>query len=130
VAKTRERVDGGETIVAVQADIVGIVTLKGPGRDDGAAFYRRADVAMFGQFAVRPSRQRCGIGSMLLGLVERRATEIGAAYLALDTSEHARELITMYESNGYGFVEHWTWDSVNYRSVVLAKSLRPSSERA
>jgi GNAT superfamily N-acetyltransferase len=40
---------------------------------------------------------RRGIGSRLMELVEVRAREMGAAELALDTSERANDLITMYE---------------------------------
>jgi DNA-binding winged helix-turn-helix (wHTH) protein len=43
--------------------------------------------------------------------------------MALDTSEHADHLISIYKNRGYRFVEHVRWESVNYRSVVLSKVL-------
>jgi len=30
----------------------------------------------------------------------------------------------MYEKRGYRFIEYARWDSVNYRSVILSKTLR------
>ena len=90
----------------------------------GSPFYDRADVAGFGQFAVRPSYQGRGIGSRLLNLVEQRAKEKNVAMLALDTSEDATHLITLYQSKGYSFVEHIRWPDVNYRSMIFAKPLQ------
>jgi hypothetical protein len=45
-------------------------------------------------------------------------------HLALDTAEHAKELIALYKSKGFQFVEYLKWPDTNYRSVVLAKRLR------
>lgn len=121
---TRARMDRGETIVATDGDlIVGTVTLRHSEQTGGSPFYNRADVAAFGQFAVRPSHQRAGIGGNLLALVEHRAREKGVALLALDTSEHATDLIAMYRDNGFAFVEHVRWADVNYRSMIFAKRL-------
>jgi predicted N-acetyltransferase YhbS len=122
---TRRRMSRGETILAFDGgDIVGTITLKSADRTEGSAFYDRPDVAGFGQFAVRPSYQDAGIGSMLLNLVERRAHELNVRMLALDTSEHATHLIGWYEAKGYAFVEHIQWRDVNYRSMIFAKPLR------
>jgi GNAT superfamily N-acetyltransferase len=124
----RSRASAGETIVALLEDqIIGVITLADVAATRGTPFYDRADVASFGQFAVRPSYQRRGVGSTLIKLVEERARHKGIAYLALDTSEHATTLIAMYRSRGYQFVEHCQWDSVNYRSMVFAKRLENTS---
>ena len=100
-----------------------LVTLKHSDATRGSAFYEQPDVASFGQFAVRPSHQGRGIGTVLLRLVEQRAFELGVRHLALDTAEHATELIALYERKGFGFIEYVRWPDVNYRSVVLAKAL-------
>ena len=49
----------------------------------------------------------------------------GFKEIALDTCEDAESLISYYEKRGYRFVEHVQWDPkiVNYRSVVMSKSL-------
>jgi GNAT superfamily N-acetyltransferase len=121
---TRRRVEAGTTVVAVCGDeIVGVVTLRGPGDGAGAAYYARPDVAAFGQFAVAPRLQGRGIGSRLLVLVEELARESGAAELALDTSERAAHLISMYERRGYRSAGTVQWDVTNYRSVILSKRL-------
>ncbi|RPI55678.1 MAG: GNAT family N-acetyltransferase [Acidobacteria bacterium] len=123
-ATTRRRISRGETIVAVDGvSIVGIITLKDTTLTQGSPFYDRPDVAGFGQFAVRPSHQRTGIGSTLLDLVEQRARETGVTFLALDTAENADHLIALYTSKGYAFVEYVQWPDVSYRSVVLAKPI-------
>jgi GNAT superfamily N-acetyltransferase len=122
---TRQRVDKGETFVATDGDlIVGIITLAEVHATHGSPFYDRADVADFGQFAVRPAYQRRGIGSRLIEMVESRAREKGVAELALNTSEHATALISMYSSKGYRFVEYVQWDDVNYRSMIFSKTLK------
>jgi GNAT superfamily N-acetyltransferase len=124
-AITRRRIALGETVVAVEhGEIVGIITLADIDRTAGSPFYDRDDVATLGQFAVRPAHQHRGIGSMLMTLVEQRAREKGVMAVALDTAEQARDLIEMYERRGYRFVEYAQWEQVNYRSVVLAKTLR------
>ena len=121
---TRKRIGRGDTIVAVDdGAIVGIITLKDAVKTMGSPFYERADVAAFGQFAVRPSHQDRGIGSTLLTLVEGLAREKGVVELALDTSEHAANLIALYQSKGYRFVEHVQWSETNYRSMLFAKRL-------
>ena len=123
---TRQRVAKGETIVGVVgAKVIGTITLAGTDATSGSPFYDRPDVASVGQFAVEPSLQTRGIGRMLLRLAEQRATEQGAGYLALDTSEHAERLIALYERWGFSFVEYSRWSAVNYRSVVMAKRLKP-----
>lgn len=123
-AMTRRRLDQGDTIVAVdQGRIVGIVTLARADATGGAPFYDAPGVASFGQFAVRPSHQRRGIGRTLLGLVEDRARELRVQCLALDTSEHAADLIAFYQSLGFHVVAFHRWSTVNYRSVIMAKDL-------
>ena len=121
---TRSRVQAGETIVAVEGGrIVGTITLKAPGTAHGTAFLERADVASVGQFAVAPSHQGRGIGPMLARLVEQRAGELLARYIALATSERATRLIAAYERQGFRHVESVQWSGLNYRSVVMAKPL-------
>lgn len=47
--------------------------------------------------------------------------------MACDTAEGALDLITLYEKRGYRRVGDMQWNETNYRSVVLAKSLRLKS---
>jgi GNAT superfamily N-acetyltransferase len=124
VETTRQRLAKGETFVAVSGDqIVGTITLAEAAATRGSPFYDRPDAADFGQFAVRPDLQRRRIGSELIAMVEQRAREKGVVELALNTSEHATGLIAMYKKKGYRFIEYVQWDDVNYRSVILSKTL-------
>ena len=75
----------------------------------------------FGQFAVDPAFQRMGIGARLLEIVEELARDMGAAEIALDTSEHATRLLELYHSRGYRVVDTVQWEDTNYRSLVLSK---------
>jgi GNAT superfamily N-acetyltransferase len=121
---TRERMNKGETIVAIDAGrVVGIITLAEISTTRGSPLYDRDDVASFGQYAVRPSHQGRGIGAKLLELVEQRAREKGVGVLALDTSEKAVQLIELYQAKGYRFVEYHQWRDTNYRSMVFSKKL-------
>ena len=127
VEVTRQRVSGGETIVGIDAGrIIATITVKPPAATKGSAFYDQPDVAGVGQFAVAPGHQHRSIGTMLGRVVEKRAQELGARYLALDTSERATHLIALYEAHGFRQVETVQWEGLNYRSVVMAKLLGPA----
>lgn len=123
---TARRIATGECYLAfVEGLLVGTVTLDDAERSTGCPWYDRADVASFHQFGVRPGWQGRGIGSRLLGHIEQRAIQQGAAELALDTAEPAHALINFYMRRGYRFIEYVRWSTVNYRSVVLSKRLLP-----
>ena len=122
---TKERLAKGETVVAIDSGrLIGTITLAEAALTRGSPLYDRADVASFGQFAVRPSHQGRGIGSRLLGLIEQRAQEKGVGELALDTSEKAVQLIELYQAKGFRFVEYVEWRDTNYRSMVFSKKLK------
>jgi len=115
----------GETHLAFQGNqLVGTVTLLFPKADSEVMWFRKENIYTFHKFAVSPELQGQGLGSYLLEKVESRARELGAVEIALDTSEKALQLIAMYEKRGYRFIQHIQWSAVNYRSVVMSKSLR------
>jgi len=133
---TAERITGCECFVAeLDGALVGTIALTPPASrrtepgDPNRAptpWYANAFVAKFGQFGVEPKLQRQGLGARLLGEVERRAAELGATELALDTAEPAHDLIAMYARRGYRFIEYAQWESTNYRSVILSRRLKDS----
>ncbi len=117
--------------------LVGTITLTPPASSRpgsvephhaAAPWYGHPFVAKFNQFGVEPNLQRKGVGARLLGEVERRARELGATELALDTAEPAKDLIATYTRRGYRFVEYAQWKSTNYRSVILSKRLNAVGE--
>ena len=122
---TEKRARKGECWVGeIEGQLVATATWVPPDRCGGSPWYDRADVASVGQFAVDPPFQRRGVGRAMMDLVERRASELGAAELALDTAENAAGLIAMYTARGYRFIEHVDWrPDTNYRSVVLSLKL-------
>jgi GNAT superfamily N-acetyltransferase len=63
------------------------------------------------------------LGRVLMAQAEEAAVALGAAEVAIDTSEHAHHLIQWYERLGYRLVGDADWDVTNYRSVVLSKTL-------
>ena len=104
--------------------LVGTVSLyEGLKKRMSADYYRNPGVYLFGQFAISPIHQGKGWGSKVMDFVEARAREIGGSELALDTSEHAARLISMYEKRGYEIVSATQWPTVNYRSLILSKKL-------
>jgi GNAT superfamily N-acetyltransferase len=127
---TRRRTERGHCLVAEQdGRLIATVTWYRPGSLEHCTWYRRPDVAVFGQFAVSPGSQRRGVGSLLIAEVERRARQEGAAELALDTAEPAKHLIDYYGSRGFRQVEVAQWKGKTYRSVIMSKTLRqPSKE--
>jgi GNAT superfamily N-acetyltransferase len=121
---TRKRIARGDCIVALEAgDLVGTIMFYSPARSSGCPWYERANTATIGQFAVLPSQQGKGIGTLLLHEAERLTVKHGAEELALDTSEGAHHLIGWYEREGFRFVEYAKWKGKTYRSVVMSKSV-------
>ena len=125
VETTRARISRGECYVAtVASDIVGTAVLLPPTwHAEYCEWYARPDVAVLSQFAVEPRLQRRGVGSKLISRLERRAAELGAAELSIDTAEGATHLIALYERRGYRHVGIAKWPHANYRSVLLSKRL-------
>jgi len=125
VSVTRSRAESGHCLVAeIDGKLVGTVTWYGPGGGQGCDWYRRPEVARFGQLAVRPEHQGRGAGSGLIAEVERRSKEAGATDLALDTAEPAVHLIDYYTHRGYLVVDHARWAGKTYRSVIMSKRLK------
>ena len=122
---TRRRLAAGEGwVVTLDGEIVGTVTLYGPGKKlGGCDWYERADIAKIGQFGIEPAYQGKGIGSRLMDMIEQRAKEIGAVEMSIDTAEGASHLIAMYKKRGYRLVGEADWDVTNYISVVMSKVL-------
>jgi GNAT superfamily N-acetyltransferase len=121
---TRSRIESGRCLVAeVEAKLIGTVAWYGPGGGHGCDWYRRLNVARFGQLAVSPEHQGRGIGSSLIAEVERRSKEVGATELALDTAEPAQHLVDYYARRGYRVVEHAQWTGKTYSSVIMSKRL-------
>ena len=128
---TRERAGEGECYLAlIDSAVVGTVTALPGGRKSECSWYVRTDVASMGQLAVEPAFQHRRIGTSLLDLSEGRARAWGARQIAIDTSEHATDLITLYSKRGYKIVDSISWPETNYRSVILAKALWPDHDHA
>ena len=78
-------------IVAEQADeVVGCCQLRD---EDGHAH--------FGLFAVRPSMQGAGVGSLLLAEAERRASALGFSHIEMNVLTARPDVIAFYERRGY-----------------------------
>lgn len=123
-SKTLERLEEGESYLAfIDNHLIGTVTLYREKVSSSCEYYRKQGVFSFGQFAIKPQFQGKGFGSALMDMLELRATELGASELALDTSEHAENLIQMYMKRGYVQVAFTQWDVTNYRSVIMSKHL-------
>lgn len=132
VEATKKNIADGECHLAIlDGKIIGCVVLRIPGREEksgwkasGPSWYQKKGVTSFGRFAICPSLQGKGFGSLFLDHLENRARFLGFDELVLDTSEHAGHLIKLYEKRGYRFIEHHQWTITNYRSVVLSKTLK------
>lgn len=130
---TEQRVFSGECYVAVDhaasiqsrtgQKLVGTILFHEVEESQGPPWFAKPEVASFSQLAVDPDYQGCGIGRMLMDLVEQRARETGAKELALSMAEPDRELYEFYLKRGYRFIENWKWPYTNYRSAILSKSI-------
>jgi GNAT superfamily N-acetyltransferase len=127
--KTASRIAGKECYVGVlDSKYVASITLDPPGTADGCAYYHRPNVSSFYQFCVDPELRGQGLGRFLIQFVERRAVQLGATEMAIDTAERAHHLISMYKRYGYQPVDRLKWEATNYDSIVLAKSLSPHAK--
>jgi GNAT superfamily N-acetyltransferase len=119
----KELIDRGECFVAeLDGKIIGTILLYAKGKNS-PEFYKRDDVAVFGKFAVDPLYQNQGIGGMLMDYIEQYVKSKGIKELALDTAEQAAHLIEYYKKRGFRFIGYQKWSVVNYRSVMMSKSL-------
>lgn len=128
---TARRIGGGRLCWVIdEPQLLATVTLSPPHLVQGCPWYDRDDVASVGQLAVHPDWQSAGLGRALMTHAEAAAATLGAAELAIDTSERAQHLIRWYGKLGYRLVGHADWDVTNYRSVVMSKSLTSTPEVA
>lgn len=65
------------------------------------AITARAGVGYFGTFAVRPTLQGGGVGSVLLQAAEQRARDLGLPAVEMTVLSVRAELIAYYERRGY-----------------------------
>jgi GNAT superfamily N-acetyltransferase len=135
VETTRKRIGTASAcwVAKKNGDLVGTICYYEDARHESwPAWYRRNDVCHFGQFAVDPSLQRLGIGSLLLAKAEERAIDDAKREFACDTAGAAGRLIAYYARRGFRIVGKHTWGHAGYGSVVLSKRLgiavRPATQ--
>lgn len=72
---------------------------------------------------VRPAARGAGLGRALLGELERRAVELGATQIVLDTNERLEAAQSLYRSSGYADIPPYN-DNPN-ATHWFRKSLTP-----
>jgi GNAT superfamily N-acetyltransferase len=127
-ARTLERLTSGVALLARGDDgaLLGTVTyypVPSPRDAECIAWYRRADVGSFGQFAVVPGSQRAGVGIALLAAIEQRARAEGKTELACETNAANEPLVAYYERRGFRAVGSFSWPDDDATCVVLSKRL-------
>jgi GNAT superfamily N-acetyltransferase len=121
---TAERIAKGKCLVAIFNNrIIGTLTYIPVGKVTHHKWYAQPHVGVCSQFGVIPELQGLGIGTALLKYAEQFALEDGATELALDTVGEAHDLIEYYIRRGFRKVGEAKWDAVNYRSVILSKTI-------
>ncbi len=135
VDTTRKRVGTASAcwVAKKNGALVGTICYyENPRHESAPAWYSRNDVCYFGQFAVDPSLQRLGIGSLLLAKAEERAIDDAKREFACDTAGAAAHLIAVYARRGFRIVGTHQWAHGTYGSVVLSKRLgidvRPAAQ--
>lgn len=131
VEATKRNIQDGECYIAeLDNQILSCAVLRIPNKlekvgwkANGPSWYQNPIVTTFGRFAVLPELKGQGLGSKMMDVLEARAKALGFSELALDTSEHAKHLIEMYDKRKYRFIEYHQWNITNYRSVVMSKTL-------
>jgi putative acetyltransferase len=84
-----------------------LVARDSQGRPLGCAALRRRDDGSFElkRMYVRPEARGDGLADRLLGAIERRARELGATRVKLETGLAQPEAMAVYERNGYHPIE-------------------------
>ncbi|MFT4069332.1 GNAT family N-acetyltransferase [Paraburkholderia sp.] len=122
VATTRERATRGDCYVAVcEGRMVGTMTLYASDPLASCELYRHEDVASLRQFAVEPTWQARGIGTLLIAFAEHWAATRGYAELALDTPQPAAHLVAFYRGQGFRIVDFTHFEDKRYDSAILSK---------
>jgi len=75
---------------------------------------------------VRPSARGRGLGRVILEGLERRAAELGASEVVLDTSEHLPAALALYRSAGYEEIP--AYNDNPYASHWFKKELAPTKD--
>jgi GNAT superfamily N-acetyltransferase len=129
-AVTTDRIANSECYLALLREpgsprerIVGVILFDELEKVSFPSYFLRDEVAHFAQFGVDPDLQGCGVGHLLLEVVEARARAMGFKHLALSMAEPDAKLRAFYERRGFAFVEYWQWPYTNYRSCILSKPL-------
>jgi GNAT superfamily N-acetyltransferase len=128
--RTLRRIKTGRCFLLLHdRNILGLITYYAPDkkRTDWPAIYVEEGSAHFGLFAIEPTLQKHGYGSMLINHIEQFAVAEGNHTLSFDTAENAAHLISYYSKRGFHFAAHHQWADTNYRSVIMKKILKKSS---
>ena len=125
VEMTKHRLKGAECYIAVHnGKLVATVCYYRHNNSTDGFWYDQPFVATYGQFGVDPEYQNCGLGTKLIDLMESLAKRDGATEVSIDTAENNINLINYYKKRGYREVGHVKWPLVNYRSVILSKTIK------
>jgi GNAT superfamily N-acetyltransferase len=122
---TRSRMWGSSPFVMETGGrIIGTVTLSYPiALEEGdPLYYAKPGVALLSQFGLEPEFQGKGLGAVFFRHCLEWCRAAGAGEIALDTSNQALHLISMYEHWGFRTVARHQWPEANYESVVMARS--------
>lgn len=98
-----QRTDAGSVAELIDQPGHCLLTLRDAGELLACCHLRReADIAHFGMFAVRPTRQAGGLGGRLLTAAETHArTAWGCTQMQMLVIDGRRELIAWYQRRGY-----------------------------
>jgi len=119
---TARRLAKGKTFIAIiNNQIIGTISIYGPNKASSVPIYRQDGVFHFGQFAVDPAYQGNGLGRRLYQAIENYCLSQNGTIMALDTSEKAHNLISIYEKWGFKTVAKTKWKTTNFTSVIMTK---------
>ncbi len=119
---TLRRLNNGHSFLGfIDDELVSTITLVFHRPKERCDYYKNPEVCFFTQFAVKPKYQGHGFGKEIMSFIESYAKTKEVKELALDTSVHAVDLISMYEKLNYRKVGKMDWPDTNYKSVILSK---------
>ncbi len=113
---TRERIAKGRAFVLeCQSEIIATILFFEENH------FTNRKTAYIGQFAVKPSLKKSGLGTWLMDYCENLAKSEGFEGLQLDTAKPAEHLVQWYLSRGFKIVGELRWDGKTYESFIFEK---------
>jgi N-acetylglutamate synthase-like GNAT family acetyltransferase len=119
---TRQRISRGRAfVIENNGELLGTVLFTAKN------YFTGCRSAYVSQLAVTPRLKHAGLGTVLMNLCEKLASDENFEAVQLDTAKPAQHLVDWYLKRGYKIVGDTRWDGKTYESWIFEKVLIPKN---